>query len=285
MNQRALLILGLGAALLAGGCAWGPGRGVATLEGAELVLDLRLPAGRLDTAGAWKTNNGFSLQLEDNTLTLQGARLTLLKTEASTGGGTGGTFDPANPPPRYSLCHGGHCHRDDGALIDYADIQAEMDQNPGAPQDTPVLSLAATIPDPAVGINTPLTLAFPRCEPHCYLAAGALSAVRLEIDSLRVRGTLRASSDAPARAFEIQLPVNTQRWQLRLNPATAISREGAARYRLQAQLQLADTLLDDLPWNEWQTSASATIQPDAAQLEKTALPENLARARFEAVLQ
>ncbi|HEY0712676.1 MAG TPA: hypothetical protein VGF45_08385, partial [Polyangia bacterium] len=33
-------------------------------------------------------------------------------------------FDPANPPPGYSLCHNGHCHAADGRLVAYDDIVA-----------------------------------------------------------------------------------------------------------------------------------------------------------------
>ncbi len=33
-------------------------------------------------------------------------------------------FDPSDPPPGYSLCHNGHCHADDGSLVDYEDIIA-----------------------------------------------------------------------------------------------------------------------------------------------------------------
>jgi hypothetical protein len=269
---------------LASGCAWGPGQGVATLEQAELNLNMRLPTGRLDSTGAWKTNNGTFLQLADNQVTLQDAQFTLLKTEARTGAGTGGTFDPANPPPGYGLCHGGHCHRDDGALVDYADIQAEMNQGPGAPQDTPVLRLQAESPAFAAQINTPVALSFPVCDPHCYLDAGVLSAVRLEVSSLSARGTLRTSPEAAPQPFVLQLPLSGHRWQVRLGPSVVISREGAARHQLQAQLQLPDTLFDDLPWADWQKTASASLQPSAAQLEKTALKENLARARFEARL-
>ena len=35
-------------------------------------------------------------------------------------------LDPAKPPAGYSLCHGGHCHADDGRLVDYAEVQTEL---------------------------------------------------------------------------------------------------------------------------------------------------------------
>jgi hypothetical protein len=285
VTDRPFRALAAGSAWLLTACAWGPGQGIATLERAELSVNVPLPTGRLDATGAWKTNNGALLQLEDNTVTLEGAKLTLLKTEAGVPSGGGGTFDPTNPPPGYGLCHGGHCHRDDGALIDYADIQAEMTQGPRPVQDAPTLGLQAENSTLTARINTPLSRAFSLCEPHCYLPAGALSAVRLEVSSLKAQGTLRTAIETTPRSFIMELPLKAHRWKFRLSPHVVISRQAQAGYRLQASLQVPANLFDDLPWKDWHAIASAPIRIDAAQLEKTPIQENLASARFEAVLQ
>lgn len=43
---------------------------------------------------------------------------------AGSSGGSVADFDPANPPPGYSLCHQGHCHSDDGRTVSYEEIRA-----------------------------------------------------------------------------------------------------------------------------------------------------------------
>ena len=49
-----------------------------------------------------------------------------LESVTRTAGGSGGSFDPANPPKGYTLCHTGHCHSEDGELIPYEEVKAEM---------------------------------------------------------------------------------------------------------------------------------------------------------------
>lgn len=66
------------------------------------------------------TNQGWAVRVDAFTLSLDAVRVQELQ------GGSGASFDPANPPPGYSLCHGGHCHADDGSLVSYEDIQAEL---------------------------------------------------------------------------------------------------------------------------------------------------------------
>ncbi len=42
----------------------------------------------------------------------------------ATGGGGVEDFDPADPPPGFTLCHQGHCHHEDGGIYDYEEIEA-----------------------------------------------------------------------------------------------------------------------------------------------------------------
>lgn len=51
-------------------------------------------------------------------------------------GGSGGSFDPSNPPSGYSLCHNGHCHSDEGELVPYEKVRAEMNASGGTSTQT-----------------------------------------------------------------------------------------------------------------------------------------------------
>ena len=81
--------------------------------------------GRLDDEGRLKTSANYALELESVAVTFDALTLTLAGAGAA-------DFDPANPPEGYSLCHNGHCHAASGELVDYEDIQAEMNQASGA---------------------------------------------------------------------------------------------------------------------------------------------------------
>lgn len=110
-----VVFISLGAGL--GGCLsegrpWGE---------VELAVGLRFEPelSRLDAVGRLKTANDFRVELEG--LELDAGPVELI---AALEGAAG--FDPAAPPAGYSLCHNGHCHADDGRLVPYEDIAAEL---------------------------------------------------------------------------------------------------------------------------------------------------------------
>ena len=117
--------------LLSSGCALNEGRGFATLEQASLEAEFAPePARVLD--GRIVTNQGFTVAVEQLTLDIDSLEL------SSVSGSSSETFDPAHPPPGYTLCHSGHCHKDDGSLVSYADVAAELAG--GAESFVPVVS-------------------------------------------------------------------------------------------------------------------------------------------------
>src|SRR5688572_29228398 len=110
-------------------CAVGSGEGFATLEPTARVGYTLLPA-REAGGGFQKLDTDYqaavtAAHLDASDIALQAA---------GSGGAAGGSFDPGNPPPGYGLCHGGHCHRDDGALVAYEDIAAELAGGGAGPQ-------------------------------------------------------------------------------------------------------------------------------------------------------
>ncbi|MEW5848920.1 MAG: hypothetical protein AB2A00_08900 [Myxococcota bacterium] len=63
------------------------------------------------------TDQGFTVVVESATVALPGATVST----AATSGEGSSTFDPANPPPGCTLCHGGHCHCGD-RLVPYEEL-------------------------------------------------------------------------------------------------------------------------------------------------------------------
>jgi len=63
------------------------------------------------------------------------ARL-FLESVSTSSGESGGSFDPSNPPEGYTLCHNGHCHSDEGELVSYEDVRAELNASGGTSTTT-----------------------------------------------------------------------------------------------------------------------------------------------------
>lgn len=103
------------------GCALGPGQGFGHVGDGELHSAFDISPARALGEAAFVTNEGFEITLTEATLEVTSLRL--LSVQGNVGAAS---FDPANPPPGYSLCHGGHCHSEDGALVPYEEIQAKL---------------------------------------------------------------------------------------------------------------------------------------------------------------
>lgn len=107
-------------ALLFLACTFQPGGGFGRLDG--FTADLRFEPGEARDLGGFKvlTDLGYEVQVDSMQLDLSAIELQELS------GAPGVTFDPANPPEGYGLCHGGHCHAEDGSLVGYDEIIAEL---------------------------------------------------------------------------------------------------------------------------------------------------------------
>jgi hypothetical protein len=271
--RRPLLFL---FSLALGGCAWGPGQGFAVVEPTVHVAYEALPARNVGD-GYQKLASDYQVRLDSASMQLDGIELIALSS------GSGGGFDPANPPPGYSLCHGGHCHRDDGALIDYEQIAAEMGGGGGS-------STVVTLP-----VEEPLNLLAPEtrvvgCEPECALPQTQVSQGRWGIKTLRITGTVRDGRVPPRiaseREFVLDLapttgsetPVAVLTGQVDLPSDRATPPEAKVALRLVLTAQLFDTV-------DWATLARSTadvmdLKSNAKALE--AVLEQLARIPPEA---
>lgn len=95
------------------------------------------PWGELDgRAGALSLETS---KVSTEEVTLERATLNaniFLETVTTSSGGGGGAFDPSNPPPGYTLCHNGHCHSEDGELVSYEDVKANLNASGGTSTST-----------------------------------------------------------------------------------------------------------------------------------------------------
>lgn len=101
-------------------CTFGPGGAFGVLGDATIEAGF-VPGAARDLGDGWfLTDEGYEVRTDTLAVEVGNVRLLSL-------GGSGPTsFDPSSPPPGYTLCHGGHCHAEDGRLVDYADVEAEL---------------------------------------------------------------------------------------------------------------------------------------------------------------
>lgn len=155
--------------LCATGCAFGPGEPFGTLH-PKIEAQLHLPAGR-GNPGPLASDYVVYLTRFDVEFT-EGKLVDLGDLSAS-------AFDPASPPPGYTVCHGGHCDREDGALIPYEEVAASL---PGGGGATEVAHLH-------VGAVNQLgeTRAL-ECEETCALPAGTVDSVKVGVARVFLEG-------------------------------------------------------------------------------------------------
>ncbi|MCC6621013.1 MAG: hypothetical protein IT385_07145 [Deltaproteobacteria bacterium] len=158
------------------GCGFGDGDPWGRVE-LGLTIELAPDASRLDGARL-KTSNDFRIALDE-------LRLEVAEVALTSEGGAGAAFDPAAPPAGYSLCHNGHCHSDDGRLVAYEDIAAELGGGTGATTVVVAIGAGASL---VLGDARDVTLA---CSNGCDVSApGVIDRARVTVASWRARGTV-----------------------------------------------------------------------------------------------
>jgi hypothetical protein len=266
MHRPLLFLFGLAL----GGCAWGPGQGFAVVEPTVRVSYEAQPA-RDARDGYQKLASDFQVRLDSASMQLDGIELVAISS------GSGGGFDPANPPPGYSLCHGGHCHRDDGALIDYEQIAAELGGGGGS-------STVVTLP-----VQDELNLLAPEtrvvgCEPECALPQTQVSRGRWGIKTLRITGTVRDGRVPPRIANERLFMLNLM---LRGSDAPVAvltgevdlpsDRENPPEAKVALRLALTAQLFDTVDWDALAKSSAGVMDLMTDTQAREAVLEQLSR--------
>ncbi len=170
MSAHALRPAAVAAALaLAPACVWSDGHPFGELS-ASLETRWTLAA---DRGGArQRLASDFVVEVTGATATL--GALTLIDV-----GAAALAFDPADPPPGYTLCHNGHCHAADGRLVSYEEISAELSGGAG-PQ--PIVALAVGARDLLPGARGALGCDGGPCDlPRAQVRRLELAVERLEL--------------------------------------------------------------------------------------------------------
>lgn len=183
------------AALAGVGCTFDDGRPFATLA-PSIEAGFVAPRDRALADGWQKLASDYELRVDKAELTLGDIALVQAAEAAPM------AFDPANPPPGYTLCHNGHCHATDGRLVDYADISAELGGG-GGPRTVVTLTGAGAL-DLLAAAPRPLG-----CAPSCEPPRGALARARAPVRRLLLVATVRDGRMPPRLAAPVAV-----RWEL-----------------------------------------------------------------------
>jgi len=261
-DRSALARLGVAALLgaLGSACTFEDGTGFATVRGAQLEVSFQPGARALD--GAVLTSGGYRVRLESFSAELQSFELDELTSSG------GASFDPANPPPGYTLCHGGHCHAVDGRLVDYADVEAELAGGGSSLSAIATFPIGTTI-DLLAGERIELDAVEPSRElPRANVRKSALTFARAEVSG--------SVSGGPPELAETPLSVALSGARPTGPVELEITRDGPAELRLDALLGIDGTLFDDVDWAGLAGDGAIVVEPEspAAETLTTALSNN-----------
>lgn len=187
------------------GCARGPGHGFGEIAG--VTLDARYTPGTARNLGdGWAlTDLGYRVHLDR--FEVEASELLL---EQLPGAGGDPSFDPANPPVGFTLCHGGHCHAEDGSVWTYEEIEAELAGGSLAWAPVVAFDLSRGL-DLVAGAEVEWTA----CEPSCTLPPAHIQRVSLPMEAMELEARVRDDADG------------TTEWTLDLSTSTAGTWTGA----------------------------------------------------------
>jgi hypothetical protein len=226
--------------LAAGACALEPGEGFAHLEPGTLVVGLEIGVARELGENQLLTDQAYRVQLAECALTVD--RFELQTRGPSGVGGAEVRFDPADPPPGYGACHGGHCHREDGGLASYEEIQSELAG--GQPRWE---TLARVVLERDVDLLEGGRLALASYEPLPELPAAVIGRAVLRLQRLRCRGSATGDALPHGRTFDLDLPLVAA---VATTLDQAVERDGPAAFTPEARLRVRGTLFDGLDFSE-----------------------------------
>lgn len=265
--MRARLLLPL---LLATGCALDAGEGFAVLQ-PSLRAAYTSPSSREVGDGYQRLSSDFQVRL--TTVTMRLERIDLL---GSAGGGGPTSFDPANPPPGYTICHNGHCDREDGAQVPYEEVEAELGGG-GASAST-----VATLPVGELDLLAPENRSL-ECEPDCELPSTTVSNGRWTLTALRLDGTVRDSRATPRFSGERPFRFELTSTGAPAEPVAVLTgaldipsdRAHAPRVVLDLTLELTPKIFDPLDWAAVTPGLDGTLDLNTHTATRTQLLEEI----------
>lgn len=232
--------------LLLAACTFQPGTGFTRLNATSLEAAL-VPGEARDLGDhAVLTRQSYAVALDRMDLAVGEVVLEAL------GGGGSTTFDPANPPDGYTLCHGGHCHAEDGSLVSYAEIEAELAGG------TATWSAVATLP---VGLTLdlldPVPLDLTEVEPSPELPMADVRRLVVRVEGLALSGEVSGGDLADAfLSFEADLEGAVD---LATDLDLPIDRDQAPTLSLAVTVEPDGTLFDDLAFSALAEDGTVTL--------------------------
>ena len=222
--------------LLCAGCTWADGNGWANLS-AEVRAHLHVDAPQAAEYATLRTDLGHDVRVDRLVLLVDG--LTLYRVGG--GGAAPAAFDPANPPPGYGLCHGGHCHAPSGGTESYEEIAAKLASGTISDADVAWSQLGGELRLDALD-GHPAEL------PPRTLGAVELASAAPRVSGLELRGgfgpggetalTVQLDLDAP-------VPVRAGSGEVH-NLPVSIGPDGPSEVGLGVEIEVPGTLLDEL---------------------------------------
>lgn len=209
------------------------------------------PERQTDT-GALRTARSYGVQLTSLTITYDAMTAERVSEVVDL------SFDPANPPPGYSLCHNGHCHADSGALVDYADIERELsgvDAEAPPAFILPITRAVDVLTESGVMSDLP-------CQGCDLTEPGVLTSVRVNASALSFEAIVTDESVQGRLSPSGVLITATVPIALVLASPTHVFFDNQHKLgaRIDATATLPQTLFDDVDW-------SALVTPDATQAD------------------
>lgn len=240
-------------------------------------------ADRLEEGGAFKSARSYSIEVERLVLEL-GAVSVRFQADAASSGVE--VFDPAAPPAGYSLCHGGHCHHDSGALVAYEDIAAELASGSGTGAST-----AAVLPvlSPTTLEGAPVAVPLEACLDACQLDRGSLERFEVATVSLTIEARVRdlaVENRLPGGVESIAISaVVPLEGVIRAALSAEVGKGAPLHIHLSGRLSVAASLFDDVDWGE--LTATRSLDGGRYVLSDQATFVEQVRARFhnDAVLE
>lgn len=260
-TRPATTALAASCAVLLGACALTAGDPWGTLE-LDLAVEAAAPPERIDDQGRIRTANDYRIALDHFAGEVSGI---VVRMRSS---GDTLSFDPANPPPGYGLCHAGHCHADDGALVPYEEIEAELsgDTSGGS---TIAISYSAPF-ELTTGDEVSLPSACPQSnDVPCDLERGSTDGFDVAMRNVRIAGRAfdsRTGSGAriPAEGipFEYELPGPVS---LRTTHRIALDRGEPVVHPLLLRATLEADTYDAVDWSLDSASIASALAEGLAE--------------------
>jgi hypothetical protein len=267
--MRRVLRLLLAAPLLVTSCTLQAGAGFATITPG--TLEVAFEPGRARDLGnsVFLTDQGYRVRLE--VARLHGMDLALLELREEAGDGA---LESADPPGEHVLCHGDHCHGDEGGLAHGEEVEA-MHARGGA-RFSPLVTLPL---DRELDLLAGARVALDDPMPSAELPRANIDRIEVRVTGLVLRGEIEGGALVEPAALEVDLAIAEP---LVGTLSAHIDRDGPEEIALDVELHFDATMLDEIDLASLVDDGLVVI--DAGSQHAEALTDWLLRAELHARL-